>query len=254
MGLAVEHINGIVRIALGEPQRRNPLSLATLRELISTIEQLDDRARVIVIAAEGPVFSAGHDLREVAEHREDEAFIDELLSTCADAMLALQRSALPTIAEVSGLATAAGCQLVAASDLAIAATTARFATPGVNIGLFCTTPAVPLSRVIGRKRALEMLFTGTPIDATTALDWGLVNRVVEPEHLTEAVMELAASIATSSRHTLAVGKQAFYSHLALDEPAAYKQVLPVMSANARDDVAGEGIDAFLGKRQPQWPR
>jgi enoyl-CoA hydratase/carnithine racemase len=253
MTLHVENADGIARITLAEPARRNPLSLQTLQELTAAVTGLPTTARVIVIAAEGSVFSAGHDLREVNHRRNEPGFADDLFTACATAMLALQRAPQPTIAEVQGMATAAGCQLVAACDLAVATSTARFATPGVNIGLFCTTPLVPLSRSIGRKRALEMLFTGEPIDAATALEWGLVNKVVEPDELRATVNELATRIAASSAQTLAIGKGAFYAQLALSESDAYDVTVPVMADNARLDVAGEGIDAFLTKRSPRWP-
>jgi enoyl-CoA hydratase/carnithine racemase len=253
MSLHLEITDSVARITLAEPERRNPLSMATLRALTATVTQLDATAHVIVLAAQGSVFSAGHDLREVATRREEPGFADELFAACAEAMMALQRAPQPTIAEVQGMATAAGCQLVAACDLAVAASTAKFATPGVNIGLFCSTPLVPLSRSIGRKRALEMLLTGQPISAATALEWGLVNRVVEPDELTAAVTALARQIAGASPRTLAIGKHAFYAQISASEDEAYAVTVPIMAHNARLACAGEGIGAFLAKRQPVWP-
>jgi enoyl-CoA hydratase/carnithine racemase len=179
-------------------------------------------------------------------------FYEELFSTCVRLMTRLHEIPQPVIARVHGVATAAGCQLVAACDLAIAAADARFATPGVNIGLFCSTPMVPVARSIGRKRALEMLFTDEMIDAATALDWGLVNRVVEPEHLDTAVDELAARFAAASGYVVALGKRAFYGQDQLPEPAAYDIACPVMVDNAHAADAHEGMTAFLEKRAPKW--
>jgi enoyl-CoA hydratase/carnithine racemase len=204
-----------------------------------------------VLGANGPAFSSGHDLSEMLER--EAAFYDELFAVCADLMLALHELPQPVIARVQGVATAAGCQLVAASDLAVAADTAWFATPGVRIGLFCSTPMVPLSRSIGRKRALEMLLTGEPVPAATAAEWGLVNRVVPAEELDAAVDALLAPMLRSSPSVLALGKRTFYEQVDRSEVDAYGVTRPVMAANAADAVAQEGIDAFLTKREPDWP-
>jgi enoyl-CoA hydratase/carnithine racemase len=244
----------IARLALDRPDRRNALSLALMREVLAALDQVaaDASARVLVIEGRGPAFSAGHDLGEIVGHCDADAY-DGLFQTCVDLMNRLHTIPQPVIAKVHGVATAAGCQLVAACDLAIAADDARFATPGVNIGLFCSTPMVPISRTIGRKRVLEMLFTGELIDATTAAEWGLVNRVVPPEQLEAAVVELAERIAQSSPTVLALGKRAFYEQEGMDERAAYDLARAVMVDNAQLDAAQEGMPAFLEKRKPQWP-
>jgi enoyl-CoA hydratase/carnithine racemase len=251
--LRVDVHGSIVRLTLDRPERRNALSLAAMRELLTALRRVgaDENIAVVVIAGAGPAFSAGHDLSEMVG-RPDE-FYTELFATCVDLMMALHEIPQPVIARVHGIATAAGCQLVAACDLAIAASDARFATPGVNIGLFCSTPMVPVVRAVGRKRALEMLLTGDPIDAATAADWGLVNRVVPPEELDGAVDELAERICRSAATVVALGKHAFYAQEALTEADAYTATAPVMSANAALPEAREGITAFLEKRPPVWP-
>lgn len=243
----------IARITLDRPEKRNALSLPVLRELSSALRRLADlpAVRVVVIAAHGPAFSAGHDIGEMIDER-GRLYYAELFDECVAVMQAIRDIPQPVIARVQAMATAAGCQLVAACDLAIAADTARFATPGVNIGLFCSTPMVPLSRAVGRKRALEMLLTGEPIDAVTALDWGLVNRVVPADELDEAVDELAWKIANASAATIAIGKRAFYAQEAVDEDTAYGITAPTMAANAMIDDAQEGMAAFLEKRAPRW--
>jgi enoyl-CoA hydratase/carnithine racemase len=210
----------------------------------------ESSARAIVIEGEGPAFSAGHDLGEMIGR--EPAFYQELFEVCMVMMETIHRLRQPVIAKVHGIATAAGCQLVAACDLAVAAEGTRFATPGVKIGLFCSTPMVPVSRAVGRKRALQLLLTGDPIDAETALEWGLVNRVVPAEQLEEAVMELVAAIARSSPLTIAIGKQAFYDQIDLDEPGAYDVTKDVMAGNAQVADAQEGMSAFLEKRAPTW--
>src|SRR5213076_687586 len=202
--------------------------------------------RAIVLAGAGPAFSAGHDLGEMVGR--DRAFYDHLFDVCTELMEAIHRIPQPVIAKVHGIATAAGCQLVAACDLAVAAEGARFATPGVKIGLFCSTPMVPVSRAIGRKRALELLLTGTPVDAATAAEWGLVNRVVAPEELDGAVAELAHRVAAASALTLAMGKQAFYRQLDVPLGEAYAFCSDVMTRNALAADAQEGMCAFLEKR------
>jgi enoyl-CoA hydratase/carnithine racemase len=243
----------IARIVLARPARRNALSLAVMEEVLDRLDEVegDPEVQVVVITGDGPAFSAGHDLGEMtAEH--DAAFYDKLFATCGALMSRLHALPQPVIAEVRGVATAAGCQLVAACDLAVAAEDARFATPGVNIGLFCSTPMVPLSRAIGRKRALEMLFTGEMIDAATAAEWGLVNRVVPETELTDAVNELARQIAKASPAVVALGKRTFYAQDGVDEAAAYALTCAVMADNAQMDDAQEGMRAFLEKRTPRW--
>ena len=240
------------RITLNRPAQRNALSLETMAQVTAALRRLgeDPAVRAIVIAAEGPAFFAGHDLSEMPAR--DIAFYQGLFDACVEMMQALHTVPQPVIARVHGTATAAGCQLVAACDLAVAADTARFATPGVKIGLFCSTPMVPLSRAIGRKRALEMLLTGTPIDASTAMEWGLVNRVVNAGELDRAVDELVDAIARSSSLTVGIGKRAFYDQIDLDEGRAYDLTGTVMAMNMLAADAQEGICAFLEKREPTW--
>jgi enoyl-CoA hydratase/carnithine racemase len=242
----------IALITLNRPQRRNALSLALMQELIDCLTTIGGRRdlRAVILAAAGKVFSSGHDLsemvgRDLSEYR-------RLFDVCTELMAKLQSIPQPVIAEVQGIATAAGCQLVATCDLAIAAEEAAFATPGVRIGLFCTTPMVALSRAVGRKRALEMLFTGEPIDAHTAADWGLVNRVVAAGQLRAETRKLAGRIAEASDLVVAIGKQAYYTQIDLDQPKAYVYAKEAMSANAIAYDAQEGISAFLEKRTPCW--
>ena len=239
-------------ITLNRPERRNALSLELMRDLTAALEQVSDdpRVQVVILRANGSVFSAGHDLSELVGG--DEGRYKEIFDTCVVLMETVQRIPQPVIAEVAGIATAAGCQLVATCDLAIAAEGARFATPGVKIGLFCSTPMVAVSRAIGRKRALEMLMTGEMIDADTAADWGLVNRVVPAEQLEQATRELAEKIAASSTYTIKIGKQAFYRQIDLPQHDAYEYTRDVMVENTQADDAQEGISAFLGKRKPVW--
>jgi enoyl-CoA hydratase/carnithine racemase len=241
----------VTRLVLDRPERRNALSLALMQELLGALAGLPADCAVVVVEANGPAFSAGHDLSEMVAR--DDEFYDELFAVCTDLMLALHALPQPVVAKVQGVATAAGCQLVAACDLAVAADTAWFATPGVRIGLFCSTPMVPLSRAIGRKRALQMLLTGDPVPAVTAADWGLVNQVVPAAELDTAVDELVAGLLRSSAHVLGIGKRAFYDQIDRTEADAYAVTRPVMAANAADPDAQEGIDAFLAKRDPQWP-
>ncbi len=248
--------DGIATIELANPERRNALSLATLHELLAIFERLrDDRAtKVVILRALGPVFSSGHDLREMrcAGDEADVSKFRAIFDVCVRVMTAMQAIAQPVIAEVAGIATAAGCQLVATCDLAVASREARFATPGVKIGLFCTTPMVALSRSIGRKRAMEMLLTGEFIDAETAASWGLVNRVVASEALHEETLTLARSIAAASAFTVGLGKAAFYAQIDLDQAQAYAYAKEVMTLNALDADAREGIGAFLERRAPEW--
>lgn len=243
----------IGEILLDNPARRNPLSLAVLRDLIAAVSELgaDMSVRVIVVAGTPPAFSAGHDLAEMVD-RSDE-FYDELFDVCCELMAVIRDVPQPVVAAVDGIATAAGCQVVAACDLVVATDRSRFATPGVRIGLFCSVPMVPLSRSIGRKRAMEMLLTGDPIDAATAADWGLVNKVVPAGELRAAVADLAARIGRYSSDVLAIGKRAFYDQLDRAEPEAYGYTRKVMAANAAMEDAQEGIGAFLQKRSPVWP-
>jgi enoyl-CoA hydratase/carnithine racemase len=223
-----------------------------MRQMLDSFDSIgrDAGIHAVILAAEGPAFCAGHDLTEMTGHTIRE--YRELFDVCSELMLKIQSIPQPVIAQVQGVATAAGCQLVASCDLAIAAETARFATPGVKIGLFCTTPMVALTRAIGRKRAMQMLLTGEMIDAATAADWGLINRAVPATELTSAVCALARQIASASDLTVALGKQAFYSQIDLDQPKAYAYAKEVMSMNALADDAQEGIAAFLEKRVPCW--
>jgi len=251
MILDTELLNGeIALLTLRRPDRRNALSLELMRALHAAITHLPAAVRVVVLAAEGPVFSSGHDLREL--NGQGLAEFREIFDVCTQLMAQIQAIPQPVIAEVQGLATAAGCQLVASCDLAIAADTAHFATPGVKIGLFCSTPMVALTRAIGRKRALEMLLTGRAIDAATAADWGLINRAVPLKLLRPTVLDLAAEIAAASPLTVATGKQAFYTQLDLPQPQAYAYAQQVMATNALAADAQEGITAFLQKRPPCW--
>jgi len=242
----------IATITLNRPERRNALSLELMTELMAALRDVaaQPETRVVVLAGAGPVFSAGHDLREMVG--QDLPAYRRIFDVCTQLMSTVQEIPQPVIARVHGMATAAGCQLVATCDLAIAAASARFATPGVNIGLFCTTPMVALTRAIGRKRALEMLMTGTPIDAATAAEWGLVNRVVPDAQLDEATVALAQQIARASSLTVAIGKQAFYAQIDLDQPKAYAYAKEVMSMNALAADAQEGMCAFVEKRPPAW--
>jgi enoyl-CoA hydratase/carnithine racemase len=245
--------NGIATLTLNRPAARNALSVALMTELEAALAAIDaDPAiHVVVLAGAGPAFCAGHDLREMRADPRREIHA-ALFEQCSRLMLKLQALRQPVIARVHGIATAAGCQLVATCDLAVAADTARFATPGVNIGLFCSTPMVALTRSIGRKAAMEMLLTGEMIDAATAKTLGLVNRVVPEAELDAAVAALAHQIAAKSPLTLSIGKRAFYDQADLPVAAAYAHAAAVMTANMQARDAAEGIDAFLAKRQPAW--
>ena len=239
-------------LTLNRPERRNALSLALMRELIAALDEVarDRDLRAVILAAAGKVFCSGHHLGEMTGRNINE--YRQIFDVCSDLMLKLQAIPQPVIAEVQGVATAAGCQLVAACDMAIAAEGAWFATPGVKIGLFCTTPMVALTRAIGRKRALRMLMTGEQVDARTAADWGLINEVVPAAELATATRKLAAKVAEASSLVVSIGKQAFYSQIDLDTPKAYAYAKEVMSLNAMAADAQEGIGAFLGKRAPCW--
>lgn len=251
-----ESRDGIATLTLANPQKRNPLSLLALEELSAAIASAgaDTAINVVILRALGPAFSAGHDLREIlaAAQTGDDVLARDIFAACVRAMTAIQSIAQPVIAEVAGVATAAGCQLVATCDLAFASLDATFATPGVKIGLFCTTPMVALTRSIGRKRALQMLLTGDPIDARTAADWGLINAAVPLEELHAAVLAVAQKIVAASAHVVALGKAAFYEQIDLAQPTAYAFAQGVMSENALDVDALEGIGAFLERRPPEW--
>ncbi|MBX3024236.1 enoyl-CoA hydratase [bacterium] len=255
--MTYEHIllardGAVATITMNRPAKRNALSEAHMDELIAALRALggDGTTRAVILAANGPAFCAGHDLRELVGR--DLAAYRGVFDRCVELMTAVQSIPQPVIAQVHGLATAAGCQLVATCDLALAGEAATFATPGVNIGLFCTTPMVALTRAIGRKRAMEMLLTGAAIDAQRAADWGLVNRVVADARLAEETRALAARIASASRLTVAIGKQAFYAQVDLDQPKAYAYAKEVMSMNALAADAQEGMCAFVEKRKASW--
>ena len=240
----------IATITLARPEKRNALGLDLMRSVIETLDKVPPDTGVVVIAAEGKVFSAGHDMSEMIDR--PDGYYAELFATCTQMMKAIRELRQPVIAKVQGTATAAGCQLVASCDLAVAADTAWFGTPGVRIGLFCHTPMVPVSRAVGHKRAMQMLLTGEPVDAVTALDWGLINQVVPANELDEAVKEMAQKILRYSKNTIALGKCTYYAQAEMPEDAAYEVAEPVMAANAASDDAQEGMGAFLDKREPQW--
>ncbi len=240
-------------LTLNRPEKRNALSLDVMTEMIEKLDRVaEDRdVSVVVIKGNGPVLSAGHDIREMAGNK-DVSRLRKIFTTCNSMMLKLHQLPQPVIAQVHGIATAAGCQMVAACDMAIAESGARFATPGVKIGLFCSTPMVPLVRVIGRRRAMEMLMTGRFISAVEAERFGLVNRVVPADQLAEETRKLAREIAQYSPYTLSLGKRAFYEQVDLDEQAAYGYAKEVIAMNCLAEDAQEGMAAFLEKRQPQW--
>ena len=245
---------GVATLTLNRPRAFNAVSSAMLDALLQAIEALrhDASVRVVVIAGAGAAFSGGHDLKEMMANR-NEAFIGALFERCCTVMLALQALPQPVIARVHGTATAAGCQMVAACDLAVAAADARFATSGINFGLFCATPGVPVSRNLSRKRAFEMLFTGDFIDAATALDWGLVNRVVPAERLDAEIRGLVARIVEKPRAVVAAGKRFFYRQLEAPLADAYRLASRTITDNMLGDEAAEGVGAFIAKRKPSWP-
>jgi enoyl-CoA hydratase/carnithine racemase len=248
-----ECADGILRLTLNRPEARNALSIELMTTLLEALGRAakDSEVRVVVIAGAGPAFCAGHDLRELRQDPRRETY-ERIFALCSELMLAIVRHPKPIIAEVHGIATAAGCQLVATCDLAVAAEEARLATPGVNIGLFCSTPMVALSRAVGRKAAMEMLLAGELIDAATACSLGLVNRVVPGAELRQAVDALARQIAGKSAFTVKIGKEAFYRQAELDLASAYRYAAEVMTMNMLAEDAGAGIDAFLEKRSPVW--
>jgi enoyl-CoA hydratase/carnithine racemase len=250
--------HGVLRLTLNDPARRNALSEAMLGALGAAFTEAGDdpSVRVIVLAANGPAFCAGHDLKEMTAGRDapdgGRAYFTKVMAQCSSVMQAIVNCPKPAIAEVTGVATAAGCQLVASCDLAVAADTAQFSTPGVHIGLFCSTPMVALSRNVASKHAMEMLLTGDMTPAHRAAEIGLVNRAVAPEDLTETAMEMARKIASKSTMTLTTGKRAFYAQREMDLAGAYDYASNVMVENMLDRDAEEGIGAFIEKRAPQW--
>lgn len=239
-------------ITLNNPDKRNVLSRAALAQLIDRLEvaEAGARAKCLILRATGTVFSAGHDLNEIIEATDDER--RSLFALCSQAMQTIRACALPVIAQVQGIATAAGCQLAATCDLVVAAEEASFATPGIKIGLFCSTPAVALSRAVASKQAMEMLLTAEPISAREAQRIGLVNRVVSGDELAEATFRLARQIAAASPYTLGLGKRAFYEQLGLPIETAYQVTEEIMVENARAPDAIEGMKAFLQRRPPRW--
>lgn len=248
-----EDRDGVAYLTLNRAQARNALSVGLMAAMEQSLTDIagDATVKVVVIGGAGPAFCAGHDLREIRT-KPDRAEYEALFAQCARLMQQIVALPKPVIARVHGVATAAGCQLVASCDLAVAADTARFATPGVNIGLFCSTPMVALTRAVSRKAAMEMLLTGELIDAARARELGLINRVVPEAELDAAVAALAEQIASKSPLTLAIGKEAFYRQAELDLASAYAMAAETMTRNMMANDAAEGIDAFLGKRAPVW--
>ncbi len=244
---------GIATLTLNRPQARNALSMALMAELLQAFAAVaqDKAVKVVILAGAGPAFCAGHDLKELRSQPKQEIY-QAVFRRCSEMMQVIVRLPQPVIAQVHGIATAAGCQLVASCDLAVAADDARFATPGVNIGLFCSTPMVALSRAVPRKQAMEMLLTGDMVPAAKALDIGLINRVVSAAELEAATFGLARQIAAKSPLTVKIGKEAFYRQTEMDLAAAYDFASEVMTHNMMAEDAAEGIDAFLGKRPPVW--
>ncbi len=250
--LIVEEDVGLVTLTMNRPEKRNALSTAMMTDLTAELRAIGKRrdARAVIIAGNGPAFSAGHDLAELKGR--DLAFYRHEFDLCAQLMQTIQSIPQPVIARVHAIATAAGCQLAATCDLVVAGERATFATPGVRIGLFCSTPMVALTRAVGRKHAMEMLLTGQPVDARTAADWGLVNRVVADADLVAETRKLAMQIVEASSLVIGIGKQAFYAQIDLDTAHAYDYTKEVMSQNAMASDAQEGIGAFLEKRKPVW--
>jgi enoyl-CoA hydratase/carnithine racemase len=250
--LIVEEEAGLVTLTINCPEKRNALSTAMMTELNAELSAIGKRAdaRAVIIAGNGPAFSAGHDLGELKGR--DLAFYRYEFDLCAQLMLTIQRIPQPVIARVHAIATAAGCQLAATCDLVVAGESASFATPGVRIGLFCSTPMVALTRAVGRKHAMEMLLTGQPVKARTAAEWGLVNRVVPDAELVAETRKLAMQIVEASPLIIRIGKRAFYEQIDLDTAKAYDYTKEVMSQNAMASDAQEGIGAFLEKRRPVW--
>jgi len=251
--ILVERSGDFATITMNRPERRNALSRAHMQELITALRQIGDSdALGIVLAGNGPVFSAGHDFADVVDA--DLSAVRALLVTCTELMTLIQEVPQPVVARVHGLATAAGCQLVASADLAVASETAGFAAPGGKGGWFCHTPMVAVARNVGRKRAMEMALSGDVIDAWTAQDWGLVNRVVPAGQLDSSVADLLERVTRGSAESKAIGKQALYAQIDLDQPKAYAYAIEVMAATSQLPDAREGMRAFLEKRKPRWRR
>ncbi len=249
--IQVEYRGDFATITINYPQRRNALSLKHMLELTDAFHTVSESGvRGVTLAANGPVFSAGHDFADMVG--QDLIAMRKLLKVCTTLMNTIQEMPQPVLARVQGLATAAGCQLVATCDLAVASTEAAFATPGGKGGWFCTTPMVAVSRNVGRKRALEMLLTGEPIDAQTAADWGLINRVVPPEHLVEEAQRLLEAATQGSLISKGIGKQAYYAQIDLAQPQAYAYAQEVMAAASQIPDAQEGMRAFLEKRKAHF--
>ena len=249
--IGVERSGDFATVTMNRPQRRNALSLEHMRELITAFGELGSSdALGIVLAGSGPVFSAGHDFADTAGA--DLPYMRALLATCTDLMTLIQQVPQPVVARVHGLATAAGCQLVATADLAVASENAGFAAPGGKGGWFCHTPMVAIARNVGRKRAAELAMSGDVIDARTALDWGLVNRVVPADQLDSAVQDLLERVTRGSADSKGIGKQALYAQIDLDQPKAYAYAVEVMAATSQLPDAQEGMRAFLEKRKPNW--
>src|ERR1700738_418537 len=249
--IPLEAAGGIAVVTLNRAEKRNALSLEVMRELTGAFEAIgaDRTVKAVILRGLGPALSAGPDLREMLQRSVEEYRLT--FDVCVRLMETIQSIPQPVIAEVAGIATAAGCQLVATCDLAVASSDAKFATPGVKIGLFCTTPMVALTRSIGRKRAMQMLLTGEPIDARTAADWGLINVVVEPDQVDRTTRALAERIAGAATFVVGLGKAAFYAQIDLDQPKAYAYAKEVMTVNALAEDAQEGMEAFVSKRAPE---
>jgi len=253
-----EQIGSIAVLTLNRPEARNSLSEAMIAEVHGALNEIrDDKSvRAVVIAANGPAFSAGHDMKELTARRSDpdrgRAYFAEIMNACSAMMQAIVHLPKPVVASVQGIATAAGCQLVASCDLAVASEAASFATPGVDIGLFCSTPMVALSRNVPRKQAMEMLLTGEPVPAAQARDIGLVNRVVPPGQERDAAIALAQKVALKSAYTVKLGKEAFYRQIEMSLADAYRYAAEVMTENMMARDAEEGIGAFIEKREPNW--
>jgi enoyl-CoA hydratase/carnithine racemase len=251
--ILVERSGDFATVTMNRPQRRNSLSLAHMHELITALREIGDSdALGIVLAGSGPVFCSGHDFADVVDA--DLSEVRSLLVTCTELMTVMQQVPQPVVARVHGLATAAGCQLVASADLAVASENAGFAAPGGKGGWFCHTPMVAVARNVGRKRAMEMALSGETIDARTALDWGLVNRVVPAEQLDSATADLLERVTLGSAESKGIGKQALYAQIDLDQPKAYAYAIEVMAATSQLPDAREGMRAFLDKRKPRWRR
>jgi enoyl-CoA hydratase/carnithine racemase len=251
--ILVERSGDFATVTMNRPQRRNALSLSHMRELITAFREIGDSDTLgIVLAGSGPVFSSGHDFADIADA--DLPAVRSLLVTCTELMTLMQQVPQPVVARVHGLATAAGCQLVATADLAVASEKAGFAAPGGKGGWFCHTPMVAIARNVGRKRATEMALSGDVIDARTALDWGLVNQVVPADQLDSATEDLLERVTRGSAESKGIGKQALYAQIDLDQPKAYAYAVEVMAATSQLPDAQENMHAFLAKRKPQWSR